>query len=99
MNIRTQISLDTETQRRAHERAAELGISFAEYMRRLVANDLAPAGRAADISAVFNLVDEGPRTDIGRDKDRMIAEAVWREHRGKVGVKRRARVHVRLDGD
>ncbi|HEY2186010.1 MAG TPA: hypothetical protein VGH39_13525 [Xanthobacteraceae bacterium] len=36
MNIRSQISLDPELQRRAQAKAADLGISFAEYVRRLV---------------------------------------------------------------
>jgi hypothetical protein len=56
-------------------------------MRRLVANDLGPASRNVDISVVFNLVDEGPRTHIARDKDEMIAEAVWKEHRRRTGKK------------
>jgi hypothetical protein len=80
MNARTQITLDVETQRRAHAKAAELGISFAEYVRRLLAQDLGQPRRKISISAVFDLVDEGPATNIARDKDKMIAEAVWREH-------------------
>ena len=99
MNTRTQISMDPETQRRAHDKAAELGISFAEYVRRLIAQDLIAAPAAVDISVVFNLVDEGPQTNIARDKDQMIAEAVWEEHRRKTGKKRQARVRVRAAGD
>jgi hypothetical protein len=64
-------------------------------MRRLVANDLGPARQSVDISTVFNLVDEGPETDIARDKDKMIAEAVWKEHRRKTGKTRRAQRRVR----
>ena len=40
MNARRQITMDPEMQRRAHAKAAELGISFAEYVRRVIANDL-----------------------------------------------------------
>jgi hypothetical protein len=36
-----------------------------------------------DISLLFDLVDEGPRTNIVRDKDKMVAEAVWKERRRK----------------
>jgi hypothetical protein len=36
-----------------------------------------------DISLVFDLVDQGPRTNIARDKDKMVAEAVWKERRRK----------------
>jgi hypothetical protein len=85
MNARTQISLDAETQRRAHAKAAELGISFAEYIRRLLADDLGRPRRKVSISAVFNLVDEGPATNIARDKDKMLAEAVWQQYLEKVG--------------
>ena len=77
--------MDPELQRRAHAKAAELGISFAEYMRRLVAQDLGEPKRKADISAVFDLIDEGPPTDIARDKDKMIGEAVWQEYQRDVG--------------
>jgi hypothetical protein len=89
--------MDLEMQRRAHAKAAELGISFAEYMRRLVANDLGPSSPNLDISVMFNLVDDGQRTNIARDKDRMIAEAVWKERRRKAGRKRQMRLRVRTD--
>jgi len=74
-------------QRRAHAKAAELGISFAEYVRRLVARDLGderPKPKA-DISMIFDLIDEGPPTDIARHKDKMIGEAVWANYLRKVG--------------
>lgn len=87
MNARTQITMDPEMQRRAHARAAELGVSFAEYVRRLVANDLGEQKPKADVSAIFNLVDEGPPTNIARDKHKMIAEAVWDNYLTKMGRK------------
>ena len=95
MNIRTQITLDPETQQRAQAKAAELGISFAEYVRRLVAGDLGDApARKLDVSVIFDLVDDGPATNIARDKDKMIAEAVWTEHQMKIsrGKKTRGRL-------
>ena len=86
MATRTQITIDAELQRRAQAKAADLGISFAEYVRRLVAGDLdAPKKRKPDISLLFDLVDEGPRTDIARDKDKMIGEAVWQEYLRETG--------------
>lgn len=87
MNARTQITMDTELQRRAQAKAAELGISFAEYVRRLVADDLGQHKPKTDISSIFDLVDEGPPTDIARDKDKMIGEAVWQDHLRKTGRK------------
>jgi hypothetical protein len=91
MTVRSQITLDPETQRRAHAKAAELGISFAEYVRRLVAQDLGERKPKADISIVFDLVDEGPTTDIARDKDKLIGEAVWAEYLRETGRKPRRR--------
>jgi len=81
MMARTQITLDPELHRRARERAAELGISLAEYIRRLVAADLEPAP-TADVSAIFDLFDS--RT-LGlppiEDWDDAVGEAIEAEGR------------------
>lgn len=56
-------------------RAADLGISLAEYIRRLVDRDLSQPSRNTDRSLVFDLgASEG--TDIASEKSRMIAEAI-----------------------
>jgi hypothetical protein len=89
MNARTQITLDPEMQRQAQAKAAELGISFAEYVRRLVAQDIGEQTTKADISSLFDLIDEGAPTDIARDKDKMIGEALWDEYRRETGRKPR----------
>jgi hypothetical protein len=83
MNARTQITLDPDTQRRAHAKAAELGISFAEYVRRLLAQDLHQPKRKASIKMTFDLGASDARTDIARDKHSMIDEALWEDHIGK----------------
>lgn len=80
MSARTQITLEPEVQRRAHAKAAELGISFAEYVRRLVANDLGVRKRRADVSVLFDLGTSAEATDVARDKDKMIAAAVQRDY-------------------
>jgi hypothetical protein len=95
MNARTQITMDPELQRRAQARAAELGISFAEYVRRLLASDLGERKPKADISIVFDLIDEGPPTDIARDKDKMLGEAVWADYLRKTGRKPRRKPRLR----
>jgi len=89
MNARTQITMDPELQRRAQARAAELGISFAEYVRRLVASDLGEPKPKADISMIFDLGASEEPTNIARDKDKMIGEAVWEEYVRKTGRKAR----------
>jgi len=71
---RTQVTLAPEVHRRARQRAGDLGVSLAEYVRRLVARDLGSAGRVGNPAAVFDLGGSGG-SDVAKDKDRMIAEA------------------------
>jgi hypothetical protein len=94
MNARTQITMDPELQRRAHAKAAELGLSFAEYVRRLVAHDLGEPKRKADVSLLFDLGASREPTDVARDKDKMLGEAVWDEHLRKTGGKKRGRAQT-----
>jgi hypothetical protein len=74
MMARTQITLEAETQRRAQKRASELGVSMAEYVRRLVARDLARPETSADPAAVFDL-GRSEGSNIAAGKDAMIAKA------------------------
>lgn len=75
MMARTQITLDPETHRRARQRATEMGISLAEYIRRLVARDLGhPRAAPPHPSIVFDLGASAP-SDIARNKQAMLAEA------------------------
>jgi hypothetical protein len=94
MNARTQITMNPELQRRAHAKASELGLSFAEYVRRLVAHDLGEPKPSADISLLFDLGASREPTDIARDKDQMLADAAWAEHRKTArsgGIRRRGK--------
>ncbi len=78
MMSRTQITLSPEEHRRARAKAAELGISLAEYVRGLVRRDLGEPRSAGDISTIFNLGNSGG-SDISRCKDEYIGEAVEAE--------------------
>jgi hypothetical protein len=82
MMAKTQITLETEMQRRARQRANDLGVSLAEYFRRLVARDLARPETAAQVASVFDLGSSGG-SDIARRKDAMIAEAFHSLRRGR----------------
>lgn len=73
--IRTQITLDRELRNRARERAADLGISLAEYVRRLLARDLSHPQPRSDPSLVFDLGDSGG-SDVAGHKDEMVGESV-----------------------
>jgi len=63
-------------------------------VRRLLLRDLGDSKPKASISVLFDLVDEGPATNIGRDKDKMIAEAVWKEH-SRSRTKKKTTVRVK----
>ena len=89
MKARTQITLDPDTQRQAQAKAAELGISFAVYVRRLVAQDIGKPKAKANIAPIFDLGTDGPPTDIAREKRAMIGDAFAQEHARAAGVKRR----------
>ena len=75
MMVRTQITLDAEAHRRAKRRAGELGISFAEYVRRALDRDLGERAHRADPSQIFDLFDSGG-ADVAREKDRYLDAAV-----------------------
>ena len=75
MMARTQITLEPETHKRARQRASEMGVSLAEYFRRLVRKDLGGPRPKADVSCIFNL-GSGGASNIALDKDKMIGEAV-----------------------
>ena len=90
------ISLDAEHLERARREAGRLGVSLEAYLSRLVqgglptaapiASGLAPEQSAAiprgkpHISAIFGIGASAEPTDVGRDKDAMLGEAVWKEH-------------------
>jgi hypothetical protein len=80
MMARTQITLEPEVQRRARQRASDLGVSFAEYVRRLMIHDLGAPRVATGLECVFDL-GSSAGSDIAKDKKSMIAEAFAGEAR------------------
>jgi hypothetical protein len=80
MMSRTQVTLSRENHRLARRRAADLGISLAEYIRRLVDDDLRSATPPkADISVIFGLGDSGG-SDVANHKHEYVGEAVEALH-------------------
>jgi len=73
--MRTQIALDDAQHSAAKTKAAELGITLAEYIRRLVDRDLRGPQAAPDISEIIGIGASGG-SDIARDKDRVLAETL-----------------------
>jgi hypothetical protein len=76
MTQRTQISLPPEDHRRARARAADLGVSLAEYIRRLVARDLYAERDAAPVEALFGLGSSADGSDVSTHKDAYVGEAI-----------------------
>ena len=74
MMSRTQITLTPEIQRKARRRANDLGISFAEYVRRLVVCDLGGGKPTVSPAAMFDLGSSGG-SDVAKNKHAMVAEA------------------------
>ncbi|PZS26983.1 MAG: hypothetical protein DLM61_17505 [Pseudonocardiales bacterium] len=64
-----------EAHRRARARAAELGVSLAEYLRRLVDADLDQPAAPSGASGLFDL-GRSTGSDVSSHKDRYIGEAV-----------------------
>jgi hypothetical protein len=85
---RTVISIEEDLYDRARERAEELGVSFAELVRMLLTENLGERRQRVDPSIIFDLGASGG-SDVARDKDKMIGEAVWAEHLRKTGQNRK----------
>ena len=82
------ISLDSQELAAARDRATALGLSLEQYLARLVRTDAGSARSGSQpISALFGLIpaSAGPATDIARDKDKLVGEAVQMEHAGDMG--------------
>jgi hypothetical protein len=74
MMARTQLPLEPEFQRRARQRASDLGVSFAAYIRGLVVRDLSHPKAVAGIESIFDLGRSGG-SNIARQKHSVIEEA------------------------
>jgi hypothetical protein len=75
MMQRTQVYLEAAEHRRARRRAAELGISLAEYVRRLVRQDLEGPRGDRDVTGLFALGDSGG-SDVATAKDAYVGDAI-----------------------
>lgn len=88
MTVHVSIPLESEDLHRASEAARAQGVTVEDYLRLLVSNHLPalpPPGAKSDISILFDIFETDEPTDIARDKDKMVGEAVWKEHLRKTG--------------
>ena len=77
MMAKTQITLESEMQRRARQRANDLGVSLAEYFRRLLARDLARPETAAE-AIVLGWWSSGLLTGRPAELGEQFAGLLWR---------------------
>lgn len=83
-----QVTFEPEEHRRAKRRAAELGISLSEFVRRSVDQALEePERPPAHISDIFGIGHSGG-SDIARFKDQYIGEAVEADYLEKTRSRR-----------
>lgn len=79
MMVRTQISLGSRQHREAKRRAAERGVSLAEYVRELIARDLGEPRVEADVTRLFALGESG-RRDVAANVDAHLGEILEERH-------------------
>lgn len=79
MMVRTQISLEDQDHARAKKRAAELGISLSELVRRALRSELGERSGRGDLSELFGILDSG-HTDTSSRVDELVSEATWEDH-------------------
>lgn len=81
------ISLDAEHLQRARQEANLLGVTLESYLSSILQARLptsAPATSVmASISVIFGIGASAEPTDVGRDKDAMLSQAVCKEHERK----------------
>ena len=82
MTVQLTIPIDDASLERARTEAAARGLTVEAYVAELIRRWLPPAPPAAKghVSSIFGLVKDGEPTDIARDKDKLIGEAVWQEY-------------------
>lgn len=74
MPSRSQITLESSLERRAKQRARDLGISFAEYVRRLIDRDLSGDRSRPRLDDLIGVGDSGGG-DVALHEDEYLNEA------------------------
>ena len=76
MMSRMQISIDTDLRSRILKRALRQGVSVAEVVRQALQKEVGVAKPQADVAMIFDLGRSDKPTNIARDKNKMLAEAL-----------------------
>jgi hypothetical protein len=71
-----QITLDSKLRNRVRRRAESLGVPIAEYVRSALEKDLGGEPPQASVSEIFDLGRSKEPTDVGKNKHRLIGDAI-----------------------
>jgi hypothetical protein len=76
------VPIDDASLERVRSAAAARGMTVENYVAELVRLRFSPVEHPAKghVSSIFGLVKDGEPTDIAKDKDKLIGEAVWQEY-------------------
>lgn len=74
--MRTQIALDPEDHARVKQKAAQMGITMAEYIRRLVARDLGSVTPETDPGSIIGIGSSGGSDIAEEGKAAIVAGAI-----------------------
>ena len=89
MMVRTQISLDPAELQQAKARAAELGVSLAEFVRQAVRRELGSSRTTGHISDIFGIFGPDPGGPIApEDYDDIIGRGLSDEYAEQVRASR-----------
>lgn len=82
MTVRVTVPIDEASLQRARAEAQIRGQTVEMYLAALIEARLPPGPHpvSGDVSSIFGLVQEGESTDVARDKDELIGDAVWQEY-------------------
>ena len=73
------IELEGDELKRARLAAEAEGVAVEAYARSLIVTNL-PSLKEICLSRIIGMASTGEPTDIARDKDKLIGEAVWQEY-------------------
>jgi len=82
MTVQITVPIDDASLERVRSAATARGMTVESYVAELVRLRFPPSEQPVKghVSSIFGLVKDGEPTDIARDKDKLIGEAVWQEY-------------------
>jgi len=82
MTFQITVPIDDARLERVRSAAAARGMTVEDYVAELVRLRFPAVEHPAKghVSSIFGLVKDGEPTDIARNKDKLIGDAVWQEY-------------------